>query len=142
MEKENSEITTNEDMNEFNLIEQYKILYSTHRDTIEIYNKATGFWLLLSIATLGFIFKSEIKYPLSQIISGIVSFVGVGWIVGNVLMIVHLKRLEVDLKKISSTLKIKYLHSTLYPTRVGQIIAFITGIPIVFIFLVLVFKKL
>ena len=38
----------------------YKLLLLNHRDIIDIYMKATGFWLFLSIAGLGFIFKGDI----------------------------------------------------------------------------------
>jgi hypothetical protein len=115
------------------LLEQYKLLYSIHRKNIEAYNKATVLWATITLVSLFFIFKGDIIQPLSQLLSGILSFIGTGWIVSNTLIWKHLRKFETQLKEIAHQLDLPYIRAATFPAMVGQVVAFAIGIPLVII---------
>jgi len=125
--------TIKEQWHEQKLLEQYKLLYSNHRKNIEIYNKATVFWLTISLAVLFFIFKGDIPPPFAQALSGIICFIGTGWIISNALIWKHLRKFEAELKEITDQLNLPFVKASIFPAMVGQVIAFVIGIPIVIV---------
>src|SRR5260370_33271444 len=121
-------------------LEQFKILYSTFQTNVDIYFRGSSMYLIIVLASLGFILKGEIPDLYSRIVALIIIVMGLMWYLGNIKALKYADNLEKELMALSEKLGISYSSTPFLPGRTIVKLAMFTAFPILVTLIYLLFK--